>query len=84
MGVEINLWLDRDEAVAVSARRIFKNEYSIDFPQLKCSFRGTYEQVKTFAEDLMSAVMSLPTEKEPYPGDKTKGDAFEALRRAES
>lgn len=84
MDVEINLWLGKDEAVAVSARRIFKNEYGIDFPQLKCTFRGTYEQVKMFAEDLMSAVMGLPTDADPYPGDKTKGDAFEALRRAES
>lgn len=83
MNIELNWFLDdKDDDVEVKVQRQFKDEVLIKFPQIECTMFLTERQAKNFIERLMHEVMRLPP-KNPFACDKTKGDAFEALRKAE-
>lgn len=79
---------DSDDEIKVAASWIYpqcvsNKQVSIKIPIANVQILTTHRQAKEFAENLMSAVMGLPSKDELYAGDKTKGDAFEILRRAE-
>lgn len=85
MNVEQSIWLDSDDdVIEVKAKWLFVkgDRCLIEFPNLHISIEMSQGQAKDFAEEVMNAVASLlPVNR--YAGDKTKGDAFAALRRAD-
>ena len=86
MNVEQSVWLDADdEYIEAEAQRVFANgdRVTIKFPQLHLVLEMTHRQAKAFAEEVMNAVTGITPIADPYAGDKTKGDAFAALRRAD-
>lgn len=77
---------DDTPKVTVSTLPSLPNERIVKFCNANGDFINivmTTSQVKEFAERLLSAVTDSLSTLPPYAGDKTKGDAFEALRRAE-
>lgn len=79
---------DKDEDLQVECAWRFPyssadEDIALKLPNVGVEILLSHRQAKEFAENLMNAVMNLPSKSSSYASDKTKGDAFEALRRAE-
>ena len=82
--IECNLFFDdKDEDVKVEVQRQFRDDVLVKFPQIEWTMFLTERQAVAMAESLMRGVKNLPPKPNPFMRDKCKGDAFEALRKAE-
>lgn len=83
MRVSSTMILLEDDEVKVKVSRIAPDTMQIKFGKYgDIDIALSSRQLKEFAEDLMSETMRVLSD-DPYASDKTKGDAFKALRRAD-